>query len=83
MNYVKILGKTDSVVREMKRYIPTLKTLHPNFENIISDFMYVLDIIYILRRRRKIFAEICAVIFRNSLFCKLNKIYKICHFVDL
>ena len=34
-----------------------MKTLHPNFENILFEFMYVLDVMYFLRKRRKSFGK--------------------------
>ena len=27
-----------------------MKTLHPNFENVLSEIMYVLDVMYFLRK---------------------------------
>ena len=30
-----------------------MKTLYPHFENVLSEFMYVVDVLYVLRKRRK------------------------------
>ena len=40
----EILGKKITLYEKRKRYIPTLKTLHPNFENALSEFKFVLDV---------------------------------------
>ena len=45
--------KPITLYENWKRYIRTLKTLHPNFENALSEFTYVLDVMYVLRKRRK------------------------------
>ena len=40
------LGKLENVIREKKRYIRTLKTLHPTIGNLLSEFKYVLDVMW-------------------------------------
>ena len=50
-NLCEILEKKSITLYEKwKRYIRTLKTLHPNFENVLFEFMYVLDVMYVLRK---------------------------------
>ena len=44
---MKCRGKIDNVLREMKM-------LFPNFENILSEFMYVLDVMYGKESGRKV-----------------------------
>ena len=47
-----------------------MKTLYPNFENVSSEFMYVLDVMYVLRKL-------------SASWTKLIEIDEICHFVGL
>ena len=44
--YVKVSGKTDNFMRE-------LKTLYPNFENVLSEFISVLNVMYVLKVEQK------------------------------
>ena len=42
---LKFEEKIDNIIGEMKTLYPTLKTLHPNFENVLLELKYVLDVI--------------------------------------
>ena len=42
--------KSITLYEKKKRFIRILKTLHLNFENALSEIMYVLDVIFVPRK---------------------------------
>ena len=48
--FVKVWGKIDNAIPEKKTLYPNFEKLHQNFENVLSEFMYVLDVMYVQRK---------------------------------